>query len=116
VYAFAVSHANRPPPVAGETAATALAATAALEHNEVRENIAPSSPLSAVQVAAPPAGSFDWSQLMANSPPLYSPIVIGSHAYDDLAVWPTTQPVEEFSEEDNENEGATSDELWSFDV
>uniref|UniRef100_A0A0E0L9H7 AP2/ERF domain-containing protein n=1 Tax=Oryza punctata TaxID=4537 RepID=A0A0E0L9H7_ORYPU len=120
VYASAVSHANQPPPlpVSGETAATTpteLAGAAAQEHDEVSENSVPLPLPPPVQVAAP-AGSFDWSQLMANSPPLYSPVAMGSHAYDDVAGWSATLPVAEFREEDDEDEGATSDELWSFDV
>ncbi|KAF0903797.1 hypothetical protein E2562_029902 [Oryza meyeriana var. granulata] len=107
VYAFAVSHANRPS--AEAPAATVVPAQVAAEEPDVvRGNAVPPQ----VQVAA--AGNFDWSQFMANPPPIYSPTVTaGSHAYDQ-AMWPTIAQAAESNGEDDE--GTTCDNLWSFDA
>jgi hypothetical protein len=102
VLAFATSHANllslsdaaiaqeeEAHSFKKEEAALVEEETAEQFSDVVRANAAPPPP--PVQVAG---GSFDWSQL-----PLYSP---------------TTTPAAEHWEEDNV-EGTTSDNLWSFD-
>ncbi|KAL6606804.1 hypothetical protein ACP70R_042457 [Stipagrostis hirtigluma subsp. patula] len=106
VYAAAVSHGNRAATPAPEEAATGDPTPA---HDGAPMGIP----------AAPPAPAplqvclerFDWSQLVANPPPLYSPTVVGSHAY--LPVSPTTAAAEDDGIEENDD-GACSG-LWSFD-
>ncbi|KAL5200320.1 hypothetical protein ABZP36_021523 [Zizania latifolia] len=125
VYAAALSHANREPPLPssdqGPAASTivvvprqvALVPASEEYSYVVSGNVAlPLSP--PVQVVTAAAGRFDWSQLMANPPPLYSPTSMGSHGYD-MSMWPTTTAQAEESRPEDD-EGTTSDKLWSFDA
>uniref|UniRef100_A0A0E0L8Y8 AP2/ERF domain-containing protein n=1 Tax=Oryza punctata TaxID=4537 RepID=A0A0E0L8Y8_ORYPU len=85
VYAFAVSHANRPPSAEAPAGIVVPAAQVAAEESDddaVRGNAAP--PL--VHVAA--ASLDDWSQFMANPPPMYSPTATTAGSQ---AIWPHRQ-------------------------
>ncbi|XP_062227532.1 ethylene-responsive transcription factor ERF018-like [Phragmites australis] len=97
VYAAAVSHANR-------------AATAPREEATDPTPVHDDVPMESLAVATMPTRleveTFDWSQLMANPPPLFSPTVVASHAH--LPVSPTGVDMEE-------DESGAYPGLWSFD-
>ncbi|OEL21616.1 Ethylene-responsive transcription factor ERF017 [Dichanthelium oligosanthes] len=110
VYAAAVHHANR-------AAAAAMLYTMTTEpsseptqaHGDgapVEGSAMPAPALSPLQVSDE---SFDWLQLLADLPPLYSPPYVGSHAYHP-PVLPTAADVNM-----EENESGSSPCLWSFD-
>ena len=103
VYAFAVSHANRPSAEAAP-ADIVVPAQVATEESDgvVRGNAAPPP----VQVAA---GSLDWSQFMANPPPMYSPTATAG----SQAMWPVTAPA---AEADGEDDELATTCRWSFDA
>uniref|UniRef100_A0A0E0HM66 AP2/ERF domain-containing protein n=1 Tax=Oryza nivara TaxID=4536 RepID=A0A0E0HM66_ORYNI len=104
VYTFAVSHANQPSAEApAAIVVPAQVATADSDPDDaVRGNVTPPP----VQVAA---GSLDWSQFMANPPPMYSPTATAG----SQAMWPVTAPA---AESDGEDDELATTCLWSFDA
>ncbi|PAN25328.1 LOW QUALITY PROTEIN: hypothetical protein PAHAL_4G293000 [Panicum hallii] len=98
VYAAAASHANQ----AAEADAAPEAATAGDRGLPV-ERVAEPAPL---QVSAE---RLNWSQLVANPPPLYLPTVTGSHKH--LPITSTAAP----PDDSEENEDRPCPGLWSFD-
>ncbi|CAL5037323.1 unnamed protein product [Urochloa decumbens] len=106
VRAAALSHANR----AASAAAAPCEATEPSEPTTTAEHdgaAVPPAPALQLQV---PVGIFDWSELVANPPPLFSPTVVGNHSH--LPVSPTAA-----MDVDMENEGGCGSlcpGLWSF--
>jgi hypothetical protein len=108
VYAAAVSHAD---PAAGALR-DADAAEPPQSEMLARDNDgAPSAPapaLSPVQVSVP---STDWSQLLADLPPLFSPTYVESHQYL-LPVSPAAAAADVTMEENDS--GSPCPGLWNF--
>ncbi|CAL5046565.1 unnamed protein product [Urochloa decumbens] len=103
VRAAAMAHANRVPTSSAD-AAPVPAYGGALPVGTAAAVLAP-APL---QVSAE---TFDWSELMANPPPLFSPTVVGSHAHlPEASLTPATDV-----EMEDENEGDVCPGLWNFD-
>ncbi|TKW19701.1 hypothetical protein SEVIR_4G037300v4 [Setaria viridis] len=91
---------------ASHHASQAAGAAAAPEHD--RGGV----PVESVAAPAPlqlSAQRLDWSQLVANPPPLYSPTVTGSHTY--LPISSTAAPPDDL----DENDDRPCPGLWSFD-
>ncbi|CAL5046573.1 unnamed protein product [Urochloa decumbens] len=136
VCAAAVWHANRaaaaaPPARANDDDATAMerAPAAASHANQQAAAVAPvaaattADPTEAAHDGGVPverlagpaplelsAERFDWSQLVANPPPLYSPTVTGSHAY----LLPISSLAAAAAPPDDDMD--ENDDLWSFDA
>ncbi|CAL5044036.1 unnamed protein product [Urochloa decumbens] len=101
VCAAAVSHANQ----AAAAAATPEGATPMTAHDDSGVVPVPPAPLQLSDER------LDWSQLVANPPPLYSPTVMRSHAY--LPISSSTAAAQ--PEEVDENDDRPCPGLWSFD-
>ncbi|CAL5046572.1 unnamed protein product [Urochloa decumbens] len=99
VCAAAVSHANQ----AAAAAATPEGATPTTAHDSGGVPVPP-APLELSDER------LDWSQLVANPPPLYSPTVMRSHAY--LPISSSTAAAQ--PEEVDENDDRPCPGLWSF--
>ncbi|RCV20232.1 hypothetical protein SETIT_4G039800v2 [Setaria italica] len=111
-----------PPAVAGLTTDPEEVRAAAMSHaNKVPTSFtgAPSSEVTewagtaAVPAPAPlqvSTETFDWSELMANPPPLFSPTVVGSHAH--LPAESLTPATDVYMDE---TESDSCPGLWSFD-
>ena len=103
VYAAAVSHANREAAPAGAATAPREEAT----HESTLQDDVPMESVAVPPLQVPSVEGFDWSQWIANPPPLFSPTVTGSHAY--LPMSPTA------ADEMEENDNGACPGLWSFD-
>lgn len=109
VRAAAMSHANRVP-TSSAGAPSEVITERPDQPTPAHNDRAPATAPAPLQVSTE---TFDWSELMANPPPLYSPTVAGSHAHLlEASLTPGTD-VDDMEEEVNQSGSCPG--LWNFD-
>ncbi|KAJ1258433.1 hypothetical protein BS78_10G074500 [Paspalum vaginatum] len=119
VRAAAIAHANRVP---SNSAAAPWRATEQPEPATAYDGDGAPSVEAAAAVTGPPAPlqlqvsveTFNWSEIMANPPPIYSPAVVASHELLPSSLTPATTTDADVEEMPNESDSCPG--LWTFDV